>query len=337
MNTVRLPARPNRVTYVAGAFVALLLAVVVSICVGGAASGFGDVWHALVAPTGTDMDVTIRDLRVPRTLLGIVVGACLGLAGTLIQGHTRNPIADPGLLGIFQGAALAIVAVTALGGNPSGLVLALAAFAGALVASVLVFVIASGSRNGATPITLVLAGVAVSALFSALVTAIVLFDLQSLDALRFWQVGSLASRNGAIGIVWPFILVGIALAIANIAPLNALALGEDTARSLGVSPLRSRSLGIVAITLLAGCAVMLAGPIAFAGLIVPHLARAVAGADYRWSIPLSAVLGATVLLVADTVGRVIARPGELSAAVVLAVVGAPFFIVLARRRKLVTL
>lgn len=337
VNSVRLTARPNRLGFAVAVFAGLLIAVVISICVGGAASEIGDVWHALVTPTGTDLDVTIRDIRVPRTLLGIVVGACLGLAGTLIQGHTRNPIADPGLLGIFQGAALAIVAVTAFGGNPSGLVLALAAFAGALIASVLVFVIASSSRNGATPITLVLAGVAVSALFSALVTGIVLFNLQSLDALRFWQVGSLASRNGAIGVVWPFILAGAVLAFANIAPLNALALGEDTARSLGVSPLRSRSLGIAAITLLAGCAVMLAGPIAFAGLIVPHLARAIGGADYRWSVPLSAVLGSTVLLLADTVGRIIARPGELSAAVVLAVVGAPFFMVLARRRKLVTL
>ncbi len=310
---------------------------VLSVGVGSAPSTPADLWHAVFASAGTTMDVTIGELRWPRTVLGLVVGPCLGLAGVLVQGHTRNPIADPGLLGIFQGAALAIVAVTAIAGTLPGVALASVAFAGALLASVLVFAVASAAGNGATPITLVLAGAAVTALFSALVTAIVLLNEEALDTLRFWQVGSLAGRSGALELVWPFVVVGGALAVANIRSLNALALGDETARSLGVSLLRTRSVGVAAITLLAGSAVMMVGPIAFAGLLVPHLARALVGADYRWLIPTSALGGAVVLLLADTVGRIIARPGELSAAVVLAIIGAPFFVLLARRRKLVKL
>jgi iron complex transport system permease protein len=328
--------RLSRPVVLVGAVVAIVVAAVLSVCVGGMPTSPVEVFTALFAPTGTDADVAITGLRVPRTVLGIVVGACLGLAGTLVQGHTRNPIADPGLLGIFQGAALAIVLVAATG-DPSGPVQALFSFIGALGASALVFAIAASARGGATPITLVLAGVAVSALFGALVTATVLMNLDALDALRFWQVGSLATRNGALAYMWPFVVVGAALALANGPALNALALGPQAAASLGVSLRRARVLGIAAITLLAGAAVMLAGPIAFAGLIVPHIARALVGADYRWQLPASALIGSAVLLVADTIARVIAQPGELSVSVVLAVAGAPFFIALARRGRVVSL
>lgn len=333
----RKASLPRRLGWLLLAAAALAAAMLASVCIGSAASTPAEVWHALFTPTGTTMDVTILELRWPRTVLGLVVGACLGLAGALVQGHTRNPIADPGLLGIFQGAALAIVAVTAVAGAVPGLVQAAAAFGGALLACALVFAIASGARHGATPITLVLAGAAVTALFSAVVTAIVLLNDEALDALRFWQVGSLAGGDGTLKLIWPLVAAGAALAAANVASLNALSLGEDTARSLGVSLLRARTLGVAAIALLAGCAVMMAGPIAFAGLIVPHIARAMVGADYRWLVPASALCGSAVLLLADVAGRVIARPGELSAGVVLAVIGAPFFILLARRRKLVTL
>jgi iron complex transport system permease protein len=319
-----------------GALGALAVAIVASVCIGGMATTPVEVFTAIFAPTGSDADLAITGLRLPRTLLGIVVGACLGLAGTLVQGHTRNPIADPGLLGIFQGAALAIVFVAAFG-DPSGPVQAVFAFGGALAASALVFAIAASVRGGATPITLVLAGVAVSALCGALVTTVVLLNLDALEALRFWQVGSLATRNGAIAYMWPFALVGAALAFANAPALNALALGPQAAASLGVSLRRARIVGIATITLLAGTAVMLAGPIAFAGLIVPHIARALVGADYRWQMPAAALIGSTVLLFADTLGRMIARPGELSVSVVLAVAGAPFFIALARRRRLASL
>ena len=328
--------RCGRLAVLGWATAALVVAVVASVCIGGMATTPLDVLSALFTPTGSEKDLAITGLRIPRTALGIVVGACLGLAGTLVQGHTRNPIADPGLLGIFQGAALAIVLVAAVG-NPSGPVQAVFAFGGALAASALVFAIAASVRGGATPITLVLAGVAVSALCGALVATVVLLNMDALDALRFWQVGSLATRNGAIAYMWPFAVIGALLAIANAPALNALALGTQSAASLGVSLRRARILGIATITLLAGTAVMLAGPIAFAGLIVPHIARAVVGGDYRWQMPASALIGSTVLLLADTLGRVIARPGELSVAVVLAVAGAPFFIALARRRRTVAL
>jgi iron complex transport system permease protein len=316
--------------------VASLGAVALSVSVGGQPSTLAEAWHALATPTGTVMDVTIRELRWPRTVTAVVAGVCLGVAGVLVQGHTRNPIADPGLLGINQGAALAIVAVTALAGAVAPLTQALLAFAGALVAVVVVFLIGSASRHGATPITLVLAGAAVSALCTGLVSGIVLLDDQALDTLRFWQVGSVAVRNGSLEILGPFLAVGLVLAVLNIGALNALSLGEDTARSLGVSVVGARATGIAAITLLAGAAVTLAGPIAFAGLLVPHIARAMVGADYRWLIPAGALTGAALLLLADTVGRVVARPGELSVGVVLAAAGAPFFVHLARRKKLVT-
>ncbi|MEV7603963.1 iron ABC transporter permease [Paenarthrobacter sp. NPDC089322] len=323
--------------WVAATVPAFMAAVVLSICIGGQPSSLQDAWHAVFTPDGSVMDVTIRELRWPRTVLGIVAGICLGLAGTLVQGHTRNPVADPGLLGINQGAALAIVAATALVGDVPVLTQAGLAFVGALAASILVFAIGSAARHGSTPVTLVLAGAAVTALCSGLVAGIVLLNDEALDTLRFWQVGSLAGQGNVASMVWPFIVVGTALAVFNIRPLNALALGADTAVSLGISVFRARAAGIAAVTLLAGSAVTLAGPIAFAGLLVPHLTRALTGPDYRLLMPVSAVTGATVLLLADTAGRIIARPGELSVGVVLAVIGAPFFIHLARKRRLATL
>ncbi|MET1063675.1 MAG: iron ABC transporter permease [Arthrobacter sp.] len=327
----------NRPQWFGASALALFVACVLSMCIGGQPSSLEEVWHAVFTPTGTVMDVTIGELRWPRTVLGICAGICLGLAGTLVQGHTRNPVADPGLLGINQGAALAIVAATAMAGDLPPLTQALLAFGGALVASVLVFMIGSAARSGSTPVTLVLAGAAVTALCSGLVSGIVLLNDQALDTLRFWQVGSLAGRAGVLELVWPFVIAGVVLSVANIRALNALALGSDSAVSLGISVLRARAVGIGAVTLLAGTAVTLAGPIAFAGLLVPHLTRAVTGPDYRWLVPMSLFTGATVVLLADTAGRLVARPGELSVGVVLAVVGAPFFVYLARRRRLATL
>lgn len=329
--------KPLTTAAVPAAVLALVAAVVLSVCFGGQPSTLADAWHAVFTPDGSVMDVTIRELRWPRTVLGVCAGLCLGLAGTLVQGHTRNPVADPGLLGINQGAALAIVAATAVAGEISPLGQSLLAFAGALAASVLVFMIGSAARYGTTPVTLVLAGAAVTALCSGIVAGIVLLNDQALDTLRFWQVGSLAGRSGVLPLVWPFIVAGVVLAAANIRALNALALGADTAVSLGISVFRARAVGIGAVTLLAGTAVTLAGPIAFAGLLVPHITRAITGPDYRRLMPLSLVTGATIVLLADTAGRLIARPGELSVAVVLAVVGAPFFVYLARRRRLATL
>ncbi|MFJ3956229.1 FecCD family ABC transporter permease [Arthrobacter sp. NPDC090010] len=318
---------------------ALGVALIASVLFGGLESSLADVWHAVVSPTGSEADVAIRDLRWPRTLNGLVVGVCLGIAGCLTQAHTRNPIADPGLLGIYSGAALAVVTGSLTGGAAfeSAPVQAALAFVGALLASALVFAVGSASRHGVTTVTLVLAGAAVTALAGGAVSMIVLSNDAALDTLRFWQLGSIAARGGMIPGILPFVLLGLVLTVLNVGSLNALALGEEAAASLGVDVRRSRMLGVAAIAVLAACAVTLAGPIAFAGLLVPHMTRWLVGHDHRWQVPVGGLLGAVVLLLADTAGRVVARPGELPVGVLLAVLGGPFFIYLARRKKLVAL
>jgi iron complex transport system permease protein len=316
--------------------VLLLLACVASIAIGSKAIPLDGVWHAVFTPTATDDDIVVRSLRVPRTVLGLLVGAALGLAGALMQGHTRNPLADPGLLGVNAGAAFLVVIglyvfdITALTGY------VWFAFAGAFAASVAVFLLGSaGGRGEATPVTLAVAGAAVSALLFGLTSAVILTDVRTLDAYRFWNVGSLAGRDPEIiAQVAPFLLVGALIALAGAPALNALSLGDDVARSLGHSVGRARVSGVVAITLLAGGATAACGPIAFLGLIVPHVVRSFTGPDHRWLLPASALSGAVLLLTADVIGRVVARPGELQVGIVLALIGAPFFIALVRRRKL---
>ncbi|WP_307794443.1 FecCD family ABC transporter permease [Arthrobacter cavernae] len=317
----------------------VIASLALSLAFGGRPTSFEELVHAVFAPDGSVADIAIRELRWPRTLNALAVGTCVGVAGCLAQGQTRNPIADPGLLGIYPGAALAIVAGSLLPGAAGMSTYAQAgfAFAGAVTACALVIAVGSATRHGATPLTLVLAGAAVSALAGGVVSLIVLSSDAALDTLRFWQMGSVAARGALLPQLVPLIIVGLVLAVANIGPLNALALGDDTARSLGVSVARARILGLAALAVLAAASVTLAGPLAFAGLLVPHAVRGLVGADYRWQIPGSALFGASLLLLTDTAGRVIARPGELPVGVVLAVVGAPFFIYLARRRRLVTL
>ncbi|GGP35751.1 FecCD family ABC transporter permease [Saccharothrix coeruleofusca] len=317
---------------------ALLAAAVASVAIGAKEIPLDAIWHALVSPTGVGDDLVVRELRVPRTVIGVVVGVALGVGGALMQGHTRNPLADPGVLGVTQGAALAVVLAIFTLGVTSPLAYVWFAFAGALAASAVVFALGSAGRAGPTPVTLALAGAAVSALMQGLVSALVLLDRQSLDAFRFWQVGGLAGRE--LSVLWPvlpFLVAGLLLAAAGAPGMNALALGEEVARSLGHRVALTRALGIAAITLLVGGAVAVCGPIGFLGLVVPHVARAVTGPDYRWLLPCSGLLGAVVLLLADVLGRVVARPGELEVGIVMALVGAPFFIALVRRKKLVKL
>ncbi|MFC4950209.1 FecCD family ABC transporter permease [Pseudonocardia sp. GCM10023141] len=321
--------------------IALLLAVLVVVCllsvaVGAKPIALGNVWGALFSPTGSEDDIVVRSLRIPRTELGLMAGAALGLAGALIQGHTRNPLADPGLLGVDAGAAFLVVIGIYAFGVTSLFGYVWFAFAGALAASVAVFVLGSTGRGGPTPVTLALAGAAVSALLAALTSAVILIDVQTLDAYRFWAVGSLAGRDVSVAsqVVW-FLAAGAAIGFASAPALNALALGDDVARSLGHSVRRTRIVGIVAITLLAGGATAACGPIAFVGLVVPHVVRPFTGPDYRWLLPTSALAGAVLLLVADVIGRVVVRPGELQVGIVLALVGGPFFVWLVRRRKMV--
>jgi iron complex transport system permease protein len=325
---------------VAGLLAGLGLCGLLSLAVGAKAIPPEGVWHALVAPTGSEDDVVVRSLRLPRTVLGVLAGLALGVAGALMQAHTRNPLAEPGLLGVNAGAAFAVVLATYGLGVHTLLGYVWFAFAGALLASVAVFALGSvaGGRGDPTPVTLALAGTAMTFLLLGLTNAVVLLDQQTLEAYRFWSLGALSGRDPEIigQVVW-FVVAGAVLALAGAAGLNALALGEDVARALGQQVWRTRVLGLAATTLLAGAAVAACGPIAFLGLVVPHLARALTGPDHRWLLPCSGLLGAGVLLVADVVGRVVAPPGELAAGIVLAFVGAPFFVMLVRRHRLAAL
>ncbi len=309
-----------------------------SVAYGSRAIAFGSVWDAFWDYDASNDHLIVRSLRVPRTVIGLVVGAALGLAGGVMQGVTRNPLADPGLLGIEAGAALAVVVgIHSFGiGSLSGYVWF--GFVGAAVASVVVYAVGSLGRGGATPVKLALAGAALSALLSSFTSAILLLDIDTLDQYRFWVVGSLAGRDSAIASqVLPFLAVGAVLALASARALNTLALGDDVARSLGQRVQVARLVSGLAVVVLCGAATAAAGPIGFVGLTVPHVARAICGPDYRWILPWSLVLAPTLLVGADVLGRVVARPGEVQVGIVTAMVGAPFFIVLVRRRKLAVL
>ncbi|MEV6607306.1 iron ABC transporter permease [Kutzneria sp. NPDC051319] len=326
---------------IVGLLVLVGLAVVAglaSIAIGSKPIGLDGVWHGLVAPTGTENDIVIRSLRIPRTELAVLAGIALGVAGSLIQGHTRNPLADPGLLGVTSGAAFAVVVGIFAFGMTSLYSYVWLAFLGAVVTTGLVFLLGSAGRGGPTPLTLALAGAAVSALMVGLISAMAVIDQQSLEAFRFWRVGAVAGRDPVvIGQVLPFLAVGLVLALANAPGLNALSLGEDVARSIGQHVTRTRLLGIVAITLLTGGAVAACGPIGFVGLVVPHVARFITGPDHRWLLPYSGLIGAVLLLVADIIGRVIAWPSELQVGIVLALIGAPVFVGIVRRKRMVRL
>jgi iron complex transport system permease protein len=335
--TAPLATAPKRLLGVLALLGALVAAGVASIAVGATSIPFGDSFAAIFDPNGTDDALKIRELRGPRTLVAITVGAALGVAGALIQGMTRNPLADPWILGIESGAALAVVvAIFALGVTASS-DYAWFALAGAAIAWTVVYVLGATGRGRVTPINLTLAGAAMGALLAALTSAVIVLDAQTLDEYRRWVVGSVADRDlGVLAGVLPVVGAGLLIALLGGRSLNALSLGEDVARSLGQRVAVAQVSLAGAIVLLAGGAVAIAGPIAFVGLTVPHAARALAGPDYRWVVPLSALLGAILLLTADIVGRVIA-PAEVPVGIVTAAVGAPVFIALVRRRRLAAL
>ena len=336
------PLARRRRRLLAGVVVGAVLLValsVLSLMVGARTILPADVVHALLHYSRMDADsLVVVDSRLPRTLLGIVAGVGLGLAGAVMQGLSRNPLADPGILGVNFGASLAVVVAIAVVGvtAPSGYLWF--AFAGAALASAVVYAVSSLGREGATPVKLAIAGAAVSAALGSLITAIELTSRASLSAMRFWQVGSLAGRG--FEVLWqvlPTLTVGVVIALALGRLLNGLALGDDVARGLGQRVGVTRALCGVAIVLLCGSATAAVGPIAFAGLIVPHIARRVVGGDYRWVLAYSALIAPSLLLACDILGRVIAPPGELQVGVVLAFVGAPVFIALVRRRRMVSL
>lgn len=317
----------------------LAAACVLSLAVGTKDIPVNTVFEALTAfdPGETD-HLIVTERRVPRTVAGLLVGAALGLAGTLIQGVTRNPLADPGIFGVNAGAALFVVLGIAVFGVTSLTGYVWFGFAGAAAASAVVYAIGSLGRGGASPLKLALTGAALTAGLSSLQSAVLLIDPATHDRFRFWQVGTLAGRDpDVVGQALPFLTVGIVGALLLGKILNGLSLGDDVARSFGQNTTTDRVWCGLAVVVLAGSATALAGPITFLGLAVPHLARMVAGPDYRRILPLSMVIGPVLLVMADVLGRVAARPGEVQAGVVTALLGAPVLVVLVRRKKLARL
>ncbi|GEP48453.1 iron chelate uptake ABC transporter family permease subunit [Microbacterium saccharophilum] len=322
-----------------GAIALLAVMIVVSLMIGARSVAPGIVIDALLRPDLSLADHSvILTQRVPRTVIGVLAGAALALAGTLMQGLTRNPLADPGLLGVNAGASVAVlVAITLFGITaPAGFVWF--AFGGAALAAVAVALIGTRGPDGANPAKLALTGAAVTAGLTAVTTLILTTSITAFDVFRYWQVGGLTARGlDTVAVVVLPILVGAVIAFTSARGLDLLALGEDTATGLGHSVTRTRVLGIIAAVLLCGAATSIAGPIVFLGLLVPHALRALIGGEYRWLLAIGAPAGAIVLLAADVLGRVIAPPGEIQAGLVVAFVGAPVLVSLVLRRGRVSL
>ncbi|KRV50074.1 iron ABC transporter permease [Wenjunlia vitaminophila] len=319
---------------VAGAL--LLLAVLLSLAVGARHIPPDQVLDALIHGGDTENAQVVRDLRMPRTLVGIAVGVALAVAGVVMQGVTRNPIAEPGILGVSHGAAAGVVLAIAVFGVHDLYGYMWFAYLGAAVAAVLVYAVAAHGREGATPVKLALAGAAINAFLASVVSAALTTNAAALDEFRFWQVGSVSGRETRVA--WVTLLVvafGGCLVLLVVRGLDALALGEDVATALGQNVALVRLVGALAAVVLTGAAVAAAGPIAFVGLTVPHLARGLVGAAHGWVLAMSALLGPTMLLVSDVVGRIVFPPSEVPAGVMTALIGVPFLVALVRRRTVV--
>lgn len=307
---------------------AVAVACVLSLVVGARSVPLAAVWD------GSHPLHNVSRARVDRTLLGLAVGAALALAGTVLQGLTRNPLADPGILGINAGASFAMVVGLSVFGVSELRDFLWIAFLGAAVAAVLVHVIASLGRDGATPVKLAIAGAALTAAVSSWTTGVLLVDRQTMETFRHWQVGTVGGRDLQVLLTGaPFLLVGAVLALTGARLLNTLALGDDLARGLGRRTAIDRVVLGVAVVLLAGTATALAGPVAFVGLVVPHAVRSLVGSDHARLLPLAALGGAALVVLADTLGRVVLPPAEVQVGVMAAVVGVPVFLLLVRRGR----
>lgn len=323
--------RRRRLTGLVLLLTLLAAAAVLSLVIGTRALSPAEVWEGLFGDPGGDQQLVeialiVQTLRVPRTVLAIFAGLALGVAGAVIQGHTRNPIADTGLLGVNAGASFAVVLAVSLFGLRNPLEYLWFAFAGAAAAGVVVFGLSSLGRGAGNPLTLVLAGQGVTIFLTALTGAVALGDKQALDVLRFFNAGSVQGVGwDVIYLTSGFILAGLGVAAANLPAINLLNLGDDVARGLGVNVAQGRTMGVLAVTLLAGAATAACGPIAFLGLMVAHIARWLTGPDYRFLVPYAGLLGSLVLLAGDIAGRLVVRPAELQAGIVISLLGAPFF------------
>jgi iron complex transport system permease protein len=319
---------------IAGLFV-LLVVMLLSLRFGSINISTQDAWNALFHFDASNYNqVVVRNLRLPRTVIAVGVGAGLAVAGAAAQAVTRNPLAEPAILGISNGATLGVVIAIFFLGLTSTYEFIWFAFGGAFIASALVFLIAAAGRGGASPIKLALTGVVISWFLSAWTSALLLMDEKTMDTVRFWMAGSVAGRSlSTFWAIAPFLIGGTLLCGFLGNQLNIMSLGEDSARALGMSTVRTRVVAFTLVVVITGAGVAVAGPIAFVGLATPHIVRSIVGPDYRWILPYSIIGGAIFLTVADIVGRLVVRPAELQVGIVTALVGAPFLIVLARRRS----
>jgi iron complex transport system permease protein len=330
--TVRRPASV-RLGWLLVAVLAVALVALASIGLGVRFVGLDDVWAGLTGSSETVNQAAVVK-RVPRTVLALLVGGALGLAGAVMQGATRNPLADPSLLGITMGSSLAVVTGIAFFGLSSSFGFVWVAILGAGLAAVFVYTIGSMGRGGATPLKMTLAGAASMAAFSSLISAILLPRIDVMTQFRFWQIGGVGGASWSkIAIVSPLLVVGLVLCLASARGLNSLALGDDVAAGLGQKVATTRLLAGLGSVILCGAATALAGPIGFIGLVVPHVCRLLVGVDHRWLLGFSVIVGAGLLTAADVVGRLVARPSELDVGIVTAFIGAPVFIAIVRRTK----
>lgn len=330
---LRRPALARASWLIAGVGVLVVLSIM-SISFGVRAVSFDDIAAALGGQTDTIEQAAIVK-RIPRTVLALLVGAALALSGATMQAVTRNPIADPGILGVSNGASLAVVIGIAFVGltNPYGQMAF--AIAGAAIAATFVYTVGSLGRGGATPLKLALAGAATSAAFASLISAIMLPRVDLLQVFQSWQVGGVGGAEWPrIAITAPVLAVGALICFASSRGMNSLALGDDMAKGLGEHVFRTRLLSALGAVILAGAATAIAGPIGFVGLVIPHICRMLIGTDHRWLLPFSALAGAALLVASDIIGRVIAPSSEeIQVGIITAIIGAPFFIWIVRRQK----
>jgi len=330
---VRRRSVSARVVWIAVAVAVTVLVALASVAFGTRVVGWHDVVEGV---TGGDANVAQAAVskRVPRTLLALLVGASLGLAGAVMQGVTRNPIADPGILGVSTGASLAVVTGIVFFGLSAPSSYIWVAICGAALSAAFVYTIGSMGRGGATPLKLALSGAATAAALSSLVSALLLPRADVMQTFQFWQIGGVGGASyDRMGQVLPFLVVGAVISLLAARGLNSLALGDDVAAGLGERVVVTRMLAFVGAVVLCGAATAVAGPIGFVGLVVPHVCRLLIGIDHRWLLPMSAIVGAALLTAADVVGRVVARPEEIEVGIVTAFIGAPFFIYIVRRQK----
>ncbi|MBB5933895.1 FecCD family ABC transporter permease [Streptomyces zagrosensis] len=329
---VRRPARVRLLWLLVAALVLAAL-MVASVAFGSRNVGWSDIWAA-IGGADESLEQAAVGKRIPRTVLAVLIGAALGLAGAVMQGVTRNPLADPGILGVNMGASLAVVTAVAFFGlsSPTGYIWV--AMAGAGLSAVFVYGVGTLGRGGATPLKLALSGAATSAAFASLVTAVVLPRNDIAGSFRLWQIGGVGGASyERIGHVLPFLATGFVICLLSAKALNSLALGEELAAGLGERVAVARGVAALGAVVLCGSATAVAGPIGFVGLVVPHACRLLVGVDHRWLLPFAALLGAALLTAADVVGRVVARPAEIDVGIVTALIGAPFFVWIVRSQK----